>query len=383
MHTVAWLKKLVSFDTTSVSSNLPLIHCVQEFLQDHGISCRLTYDDSRQKANLFAVIPASDGSVSDGIILSGHTDVVPVKGQSWSSDPFVLTQVDDKLFGRGTCDMKGFIAAVLALVPEFHAAKLAKPIYVALSFDEEVGCLGAPRLIADMLNAGIKPRACIVGEPSNLQPIVAHKGIQVFRCRVQGNAAHSSLTPEGCNAIEYAAKLIQFLRALADTFKTTGPIDTHYDVPFTTLSTNLIQGGNAANTVPAYCDITFEFRQLPEVDANQVKDQIQYYIKTELLPLMKKEYAKASVILEEVAAVPPFASTLDDSMMTLLQLLTQEQALRKVAYATEAGIFQRAGIPTIVYGPGSIEQAHRPNEFVTMGQLQQCENALRQLIYLK
>lgn len=232
MNSFDWLARLVAFDTTSRNSNLELIADIEAWLKRHHIPSRLTHDSTGQKANLFATLPAANGDISGGIILSGHTDVVPIDGQKWHTNPFKAELIEDKIYGRGTCDMKGFIAVVLSLIPELQQSALKQPVHFAFSYDEEVGCLGARLLIADLQQIGVKPKACIVGEPTDMHPIVAHKGIQVFRCRVHGAAAHSSLTHRGCNAIEYAAKIINYLRDLADLMRLAGPFDQHFDVPF-------------------------------------------------------------------------------------------------------------------------------------------------------
>ena len=380
MNTQEWLAKLVAFDTTSRNSNLELIAVIQSWLAEHGISVTLTQDASGKKANLFATLPAQDGAVNDGIILSGHTDVVPVDGQQWESDPFHLSLRKDRLYGRGTCDMKGFIAVVLALLPEFQQFKYRQPVHFAFSYDEEVGCLGAPLLIEDFQRKGFKPTACIVGEPTDMNPVVGHKGSNGFRCRVEGKAAHSSLTPHGCNAIEYAARLICYLRDLSEELKQNGPQDESYDVPFTSMTTNLIQGGNATNTIPASCEFFFEFRNLPETKPRELLGKIEKYIQNELLPKMRMEHVAGSIEINFVASAPSFAADEQTAIVKLVRALTQEQKKLKVSYATEAGLFQHAGIPTIVCGPGNIEQAHRANEYVSLEQLRRCEVFLRALV---
>ena len=228
-------------DTTSRVPNLGLIETVRDALAAKGIASTITHDPREGWANLFATVPAHDGSTNGGIVLSGHTDVVPVDGQQWDSNPFAPEIRDGRLYGRGTCDMKGFIGAALALLPEMQAAKLAKPIHFALSYDEEIGCAGAPLMIADLVKRGVQPSGCIVGEPTSMRPIIAHKGINAYRCCVRGHAAHSSLTPKGLNAIEYAARLICHIRDIAERFRAEGPFDELYDVPFTTAQTSTIQ----------------------------------------------------------------------------------------------------------------------------------------------
>jgi len=380
LNTLAWIARLIAFDTTTRQSNLPLIAEVNDWFSHHHISTRLTHDATKQKANLFATLPARDGSINGGLILSGHTDVVPVDEQVWETNPFAATQIDDKIYGRGACDMKGFIAVVLALLPEFQQLSLSQPIHFAFSYDEEIGCIGAPLLIADLQQAGIQPKACIVGEPTDMYPVVAHKGIQVFRCRIHGQAAHSSLTPQGCNAIDYAAKLIAYLRHVADELRQGGPFDHHFDVPFTSVSTNMIRGGIARNIIPAECEFYFEFRYLPWVKPDTIIERIKVYVQNELLPQMQQEHASAFIEIENTGAVPSFESAKEAVIKQLTYEITGKNDIRKVAYATEAGLFQQANIPTIICGPGNIEQAHRPNEFITLAQLEKCEAFLRKVV---
>lgn len=380
MTSIEWLSHLIAFDTTSRHSNLKLIDFIEIWLKKQHITSHLTYDAKKEKANLFATLPAQNGSVNGGILLSGHTDVVPVDGQHWDTNPFEATIIDDKVYGRGACDMKGFLAVMLALIPQFQLSTRKFPIHFAFSYDEEVGCHGASVLISDLQQRGIKPSTCIVGEPTQMHPVVAHKGISVFRCRIQGIAAHSSLTPEGCNAIEYAAKLISYIRALADQFHQQGPFDLHFDVPFTSISTNLIQGGIASNIIPDTCEFTYEFRHLPQIKPSEIQNKIEKFVQEELLPTMQREHHTAHIKIEKVGAVPSFESSETAAITKLIRKITEEKKIFKVAYATEAGLFQAADIPTIVCGPGSIEQAHRANEFVTIDQLSQCEIFLQRVM---
>lgn len=375
-----WLTQLIAFDTTSRNSNLDLIQMVYDFLSKQGFVIRLTQNEVEKKANLFATLPGENNKMTGGLILSGHTDVVPVDGQTWSTPPFTATQIENRIYGRGTCDMKGFLAVMLALVPYFKTLKLAKPLHFAFSYDEEVGCIGARSLIADFQEIGIQPEACIIGEPTSMRPVIAHKGGNRFRCQVHGRAKHSSLTPEGCNAIEHAAQLICWIRELAERYRCEGPFDKFFDVPYTTLSTNMIQGGIAFNTIPALCEFTFEFRNLPSILPQQILQKIQAYAEQELLPKMRKEYEEAKIIIEGSLGAPGFEAEPNADLTRLVYLLTQEQETRKVAYATEAGLFQQAGIPTLICGPGSIEQAHGPDEFVTVEQLEQCSEFLKKIV---
>ena len=377
--TRSWLQTLVGFDTTSRNSNLNLIEHVRDALRAQGVPVQLIQSPDGAKSNLFATLPATDGSTQGGIALSGHTDVVPVDGQDWHTDPFALTEVDGKLYGRGTCDMKGFIAAGLALVPEFLAMQRSKPLHFALSYDEEVGCLGAPVMLEQLKLQGQRLDGCIVGEPTSMQPVVAHKGINVWRCTVHGKAAHSSLTPRGSNAIEYAARLICRIRDLADAFKANGPYDQCFDVPYTTMTTNQIRGGIAVNTIPELCEFAYEFRNLPGIAPDGIQQQVEAYVQQELLPRMRQEFAEARIEFAALAGAPSFDTAETEAISQLVQALTGDREKRKVAYATEAGLFQQAGIPTVVCGPGAIAEAHKANEYVELAQLERCEAFLRKL----
>ncbi|WP_369070694.1 acetylornithine deacetylase [Burkholderia gladioli] len=376
-----WVRDLVAMDTTSRVPNLGLIETVRDALAERGIASTLTHDKREGWANLFATIPAHDGATDGGVVLSGHTDVVPVDGQDWDSDPFKPAIRHGRLYGRGTCDMKGFIGAALALVPEMQAARLAKPIHFALSYDEEIGCAGAPLLIADLKQRGLNPSGCIVGEPTSMRPIIAHKGINTYRCCVRGHAAHSSLTPKGLNAIEYAARLICHIRDIADEFRAKGPFDELYDVPFTTAQTSQIQGGNAINTVPAECRFSFEFRNLPTLDPDAIFAKIDAYARDTLLPKMRREHPDAAIEISKIASAPGLDADEQAAITQLVRALSADQSQRKVAYGTEAGLFANAGIPSVVCGPGNIEQAHKPNEYVELAQLDGCERFLRKFIY--
>lgn len=383
MDTRAWLETLVAFDTTSRNSNLELIATVKDALHKQGVSSWLAHNPERTKANLFATLPATTGpdagATQGGIVLSGHTDVVPVDGQQWDSDPFVLTEKNGLLYGRGSCDMKGFIAASLAMVPEFLAMPRVKPIHLALSFDEEVGCMGVTSMLDELQRRGFSADGCVVGEPTSMNVVVAHKGINAFSCKVHGKAAHSSLTPQGCNAIEYAAQLICAIRNFADAYKANGPYEELYDVPFSTMTTNQIRGGIAINTIPDLCEFTYEFRNLPGMSPHPMQAQIMAYIQDTLLPRMRREYADANIAVDTIAMTPGLETAEQDAIVLLVEALSDNSKKRKVAYGTEAGLFQQIGIPTVVCGPGDIAQAHKPNEFVAIDQLARCEQFLRKL----
>ncbi|WP_429499610.1 acetylornithine deacetylase [Robbsia andropogonis] len=376
-----WVERLVRFDTTSRESNLGLIETIPDAVQRiTGKAPVLTYDRTGKKANLFATVAAASGELDGGIVLSGHTDVVPVDGQQWQSNPFEPEIRDGLLYGRGTADMKGFIGTVMAQLPNFAAKPLRQPIHLSLTYDEEVGCLGAPVLLADLAARGVKPSGCIVGEPTEMRVVVAHKGINTFRCHVHGHAAHSSLTPRGANAIEHAARLICFIRDMVDEFRAKGPFDADFDVPFSTEQTSLIKGGNAINTVPADCEFQFEYRNLPGVDAAGIEARIRAYIQTELLPRMRRDHPAAAIELIRTAGAPALDAAEQAAVTTLVRALARDTETRKVAYATEGGQFAQAGIPTVICGPGNIQQAHRADEYVALEQIVACESFLDKLM---
>lgn len=380
MNTVTWLTRLIAHDTTSRYSNLALIEDIADFLSHHGLQPWLAHDATGQKANLFVTLPAADGTTAGGLIFSGHTDVVPVDGQDWQSDPFHAVIRDDKLYGRGAADMKGFIAAVLAAIPRMKAAKLARPLHIALSYDEEIGCLGAPVMIDALQQRGLSPEYCIVGEPTSMQMVVAHKGIHTFTCRVHGKAAHSSLTPQGVNAIEYAAQLILFIQQLGQRLQHDYAQDAAFDVPFSTLSVNTIQGGIASNIVPQLCEFGFDYRNLPHMQPADVIEPIQRYIREVLEPQMRAVDANCGIELHHHAAVPAMPEADAQALLQLVAQLVDNHTRHKVAYATEGGQFKQAGIHTVICGPGSIEQAHRANEFVSLAQLARCDDFLNKMI---
>ncbi|WP_133127292.1 acetylornithine deacetylase [Legionella nagasakiensis] len=381
MDALQWLTSLISFDTTSRNTNLPLIEVIEAWCARYHIASQIILGSTKNKANLFATLPTINGERQGGIILSGHTDVVPVDGQVWNTDPFVATERHGKIYGRGTCDMKGFLAVILALLPEFKTLKLKKPVHVAFTCDEEVGCLGVPYLLEHIKNTEIHPEACIVGEPSGMRPIVGYKGRQVYHCQIKGLAAHSSLTLQGCNAIEYASRLICYIKNIAEHLKKKGPFDNDFDVEFTTITTNIISGGEANNIIPGNCEFIFEIRYIPETSLENLRSQIENHINDTLLPEMQRVYPEAAIYLDLISDAPGFTALEDEPITRLVRIITGERARFKVSYSTEAGLFQRAHIPTLICGPGEIEQAHRPNEYVTKEQLKICEHVLRNVIY--
>jgi acetylornithine deacetylase len=376
---IDWIRRLIAFDTTSRNSNLGLIEDVRDTLSPLGFVCRLTRDGTGGKANLLATLPCDNGGLTGGLCLSGHADAVPVDWQEWSSDPFSAVVREDRLFGRGACDMKGFVGAAIAVAVARSTGPRQAPIHLAISYDEELGCLGAPAMVDDMIAAGIVPAGCIVGEPTMMNVVSAHKGANVGRCRVQGLARHSSLAPAGVNAIEFAARIIVYMQAMAEGFARNGPFSEGFNVPFTTLQTGLVEGGVAVNTVPADCAFTFEFRNLPGSSADEIMDRIVAYARSEVLPAMRSRVASGEISFERLAAAPAFEAPSGSEFMRLVRVVTDDHVVRKVAYGTEAGLFQQAGIPTVVCGPGDIAQAHAADEYVELSQIARCERVLHAL----
>lgn len=370
------LRTLVGFPTVSRDPNEALIDWMRDYLAGYGIASRISSGSDPGKANLFATIGAGDG----GIVLSGHTDVVPVEDQVWSSDPFMLTERGGRLYGRGTCDMKGFIAVVLAKVPRLIAGRRNAPVHLAFSFDEEIGCKGVPHLIADMLAAGIRPRACIVGEPSSMRAVVGHKSGSVFNVTVEGREVHSSLAPQGVNALEYAARLICRIRELAQRLEAEEERHDGYEVPFSTLQTCVIEAGHAANVVPARCVFRFDMRTLPWTDQSGLLNEIRNFADTILLPEMRAVAPESSIRIEQKGAVPGFAIEDDDPLVRFVQRLIGSNAEpAHVTFGSEAGLFVQADVQSIICGPGSISQAHKPDEYVSLDQLALCEDFIDRL----
>ncbi|MGP5071032.1 acetylornithine deacetylase [Arthrobacter rhombi] len=380
---VDWLTRLVAFDTTSHRSNLELIDCVATELRRHGVEPLLLphdQEDGVRKVNLFATFPAQDGSTEGGVVLSGHTDVVPVEGQNWDSNPFTVTERDGRLYGRGTADMKGYLAVIMSRLEAISAAQLTQPLHLAFSYDEEVGLLGAQRMIGQFAEHGIKPASCIVGEPSGMRVVRGHKSINLFTVSFRGVAAHSSLTPQGVNAIHYAGRFIEFYRQLTEQWRSEGPFDTAYPVSFTTGGVNLISGGIAGNTVPDACEIEFEFRALGTVDTAPVVAQIREFLFETLEPQMKAEQEAAGIELVIKAQGPGLEIGVDADIVALAHDCGGHPTDEKVTYGTEAGLFHGAGIETVVCGPGEIAVAHAANEYVELEQLAACEAFLDNLI---
>ena len=382
---IDWLTRLIAFDTVSRHSNLALIDDVKAYCEQLGLTVDLTFNDAKNKANLFVTVPAGKDAdeINHGLVLSGHTDVVPVDGQDWTSEPFTATIRGNKLYGRGACDMKGFIACALTLLPQAvkfsNAGQLRRPLYLALSFDEEVGCLGAPLLLADLKARGITPDHCIVGEPTNMAMVVAHKGIAVYRCRVHGKSAHSSLTAQGVNAISYASRLIGYVDELAQEISHRSDNDGLFDVPYSTLSVGTIQGGTATNIVPNLCEFTFDYRNLPHMTQDDILAPIAAKV-AELSTQMQARAADTGIELLQEESVPAMTDNDSAELQALIIALTGDDTRHKVAYATEGGQFTNSGIPTIICGPGSIEQAHKADEYVALSEMVRCDEFLQKLL---
>jgi acetylornithine deacetylase len=374
------IERLIAFNTVSRESNLGLIEWVRDYLRNLGAVTRLTHDTTGKKANLFATLGDSGRA---GLILSGHTDVVPVDGQNWDTDPFVATERDGKLYARGSADMKGFIGIILAQAPKFIAAlnenRLDAPLHYALSYDEEVGCLGVRGLIRDLEENGIRPGGCVVGEPTSMQPIIAHKGTHRFRCAVHGREAHSSYVTYGVNAIEYAARLVVFVRQIADRLAQIEKRDYGFSVPYSTLSTGLIQGGIAANVVPKECVFQFDMRTLPQASPDALYQEIRAYADA-LAAEMRTVDANSGIDLQWTSQTVGLAASETDAIVQWALKLSRNSTVGKVSYGTEAGLFQKMGVPTVICGPGDIAEAHRPNEFVALDQLAQCESFMDRIL---
>ena len=377
-NSVNLLSKLIAFDSTSCNSNLDLIHFIANHLDEHNIQSELVFDSTGKKANLFATV----GGPQDlpGLVLSGHTDVVPVTDQNWTKPPFELTAHDNLLYGRGTSDMKGFIAVCLALTPIIQQSKLKMPIHFAFSYDEEVGCIGVRTLLDKLKQREVVPSSCIVGEPTSMQTIRAHKGKISQRCHVHGHSCHSSRIDEGLNAVEYAAQIISYLHELSLRIENEGPFDEEFAPSYTSVHTGPVHGGTILNIVPEYCTFDFEFRNIPQHDATRLLSEVKDYAKKSLLPRMKKKNLKARIDFEALSEIPAFNAQANDSLTQLCLSLSPADTAGKISFGTEAGLFQSLGMQAIVCGPGNIDQAHKPDEFIDVFQLQSCERFIKKLV---
>jgi acetylornithine deacetylase len=369
------LARLVAFDTTSHKSNLELISFVEAYLRSLGIASQRVPTADGQKASLFATIgPAGVG----GIGLSGHTDVVPVTGQNWDSDPFTLSERGGKLYGRGTCDMKGYLACVLAAVPAFLSRELKTPLHIAFSYDEEVGCTGVRPMIAELGARLPLPRMVFVGEPTDMTVVDAHKGPARWRVELTGRAAHSSMPHHGLNAITYAGRLLGELERMEQDLKGMPP-DMRFDPPWTSLQVTQIEGGTASNIVPLPCWFGWEIRALPGFDPQTLDARFRRFAASACLPEMRALAPEADIKITITNQIPAFLADTKSGAIPLALKLAGQNDTFAVSYATEAGLFQDGGAPAVVCGPGNIAQAHKPNEFVRTDELEKCLGFLHRL----
>ncbi len=372
----AMLAALIRFDTTSRDGNIPLIKFVEDYLDSWGIPhFRVDYEAGK-KTNLFATIGPD---IAGGIVLSGHTDVVPVDGQKWASNPFELSERDGRLYGRGTCDMKGFIAVALALVSQFKSAKLKTPIHLALSCDEEVGCKGVRPLVAHIRDHMKKPRAVIVGEPTSMQVVNAHKSAVTFSTEVMGHEAHSSLTDQGVNAIMVAGELLGEINRIREDLTARGDPSHRFSPPYSTVHVGVIEGGTAKNIIPRKCSFQWETRLLPLADPTEVPTRFEKFASS-LEPAMKKIAGDTGINNQQTNIVPGLAPEDNSPAEHLALHLAGANGTHAVSYCTEAGLFQQIGIPAIICGPGSIEQAHKPDEYIAISEMQKCEVFMKRLL---
>lgn len=381
---IEMLRRLVAFDTTSRESNLELIAFVADYLEGHGVESTLTYDDARRKANLFATLGGAPGVTpgangQGGVALSGHTDVVPVDGQPWDTDPFAVVERNGRLYGRGTCDMKAFSAIALAFVPEILRRQLRVPIHLALSYDEEVGCIGVQGLIDQIGASGVKPAIVIIGEPTGMRVVNAHKGIYTYTTTVTGHEAHSSATHVGVNAVMVAAELIGFLNRLAEEMKDRGEPASGFDPPYTTVHVGVIAGGTALNIVPRHCRFHWEFRLMPGTDAGEIIDRFNAFAAS-IEPRLRAVADSAGIDTETGTRVPGLEPEAGSPAERFVMALTGDNRAGKISFATEGGRFQEAGMSVVVCGPGHIEQAHKPNEFIDAEQIEACTAFMRRLM---
>jgi acetylornithine deacetylase len=375
--TLEILNHLIAFDTTSCHSNLSLMHYIQSHLKSHDVDSELIYDDLGGKANLYATIGPKNKA---GIMLSGHTDTVPVTGQNWSSHPHELTEKNGCYFGRGTSDMKGFIAVVLAAVPELVAQELAIPVHFAFSYDEEIGCIGVRRLIDTLEQHPIKPSVCIIGEPTSMKVVTAHKGKLAARVTIHGKECHSGMAPQGVNAVNYAARLIVWLENLANQKKNQGPFDSSYDIPHSTVHVGTVHGGTALNIVPKLANFDFEIRNIGDEDPENLLAQFQNYAK-ELSKQMQIQHDSCDIEIELLTQYPGLSTTQNSEAITFVRQLANNHDIANINFGTEGGLFSsRLGVATLVCGPGSMEQGHKPDEYIDNRQLEQCEDFMLRLI---
>jgi len=379
-ETLKILSDLIKFQTVSGTSNLELIEYCEKKLEKLGAISFKTFHNSKQQANLFSTINGKKKLDGGGIILSGHTDVVPASGKEWSSDPFVALEKDSKVYGRGSCDMKGFIACTLALAPFFASQNLKKPIHFSFTYDEETTCQGAPIMLKELKKRNVKCSICIVGEPTSMKAIQAHKGCYEYSTYFAGLAGHGSAPDKGVNAVEYASRYINKLMELREILKKREPKNSAFTPPYSTLQIGGIKGGLARNVIADQCVVDWELRPVVPEDGIFVNQNIEAYVKEILLPEMRKVYPKANIKKEIIGEIIGFTKEEKSEAVNLVCNLTGDNSRGAVAFGTEAGLFQEIGISTVVCGPGSIEQAHTVDEFITFDQLKLC---LKMLIDLR
>jgi acetylornithine deacetylase len=372
----ALLERLIGFDTQSFRSNLQLVAFVRDHLGGLGVESRLVADDTGEKANLWALVGPRD---APGIVLSGHTDVVPVAGQAWTGDPFRARFEGGRIYGRGAADMKGFLACVLALVPELVARPLRRPAIIAFSYDEEVGCKGVPRLIEALLAELPRPQACLVGEPTMLGLVDGHKGKAGYRCTLTGREAHSAYPALGANAVVAAARIIGRVAGMGDGFAADGPFQDGFDPPHHTSGVGRIEGGSQLNIIPNRCSFEFEFRTLPGEDPLRFVREVEAFAREQVLPRLRATAPEAEIAFAEVLAYPGMVPPPDSDFTRLMRELTGTARPTKVSFGTEGGCFAARGIPSLVCGPGDIKVAHKPDEWIAVEQLERCDALLREL----
>lgn len=368
------LDRLIGFPTVSADSNLDLIAYVANLLEDHGARVAVTKNGTGSKANLFASLgPEAAG----GLVLSGHTDVVPAQAAEWSSDPFIMREAEGRLHGRGACDMKGFIAAVLAKLPDYAGLELRRPLHIALTYDEEVGCFGARHLVEDLRRTELRPSVAIIGEPTEMRVIEGHKGCFEYTTSFHGTDGHGSEPDKGVNAIHVAARFINRILELAEDMRARAGSDSaRFSPPWTTLQTGRIEGGSARNVIARHCSVEWEMRPVRTEDARDVKAELESYCRKVLLPQMQTVFPEAKIVTEVVGEVTGLTVMSDNEARDIVTALTGTDLCDVVAFGTEAGLFQALGMSVVVCGPGSIAQAHQPDEFVALEQLDKCLNML-------
>lgn len=374
--TADMLARLVAFDTTSRNANLGLIGFVRDWLDANDVPYRVSTDSSGQKANLHAIIGPHEAG---GIALSGHVDTVPVDGQAWSGDPFTLRRQDGRLTARGACDMKGFVAACLAAVPELRARSLTKPLHLFITYDEEVGCNGARRLIEDIAESALRPALCIVGEPTGMQPVLAHKGKLNVGVRVRGLTGHSSEPARGVNAVQAAGEAIAWVAGEARRLAVQGPFEDGFDPAHTTIHVGTVSGGTILNIIPERAEFVMEWRHIPADDPHAHLARFQAHVAAQIEPAMHAVSPATGFDYEVQLEMPGLSLPPDHALTTLVKQLTGANATGKVSYGTEGGYYERAAIPSIVCGPGHIAQAHQPDEWIAQSQLDACDAFIRRL----